>query len=894
MSDEIKKGENTGDDSASGGIEDDGFETGEVENDYGINGDSINSGGDIKDENGQGKTKHLRDKVIRSMLLTSLGGVFIIGAASLASLFQVRETSLAHSRTIGSSASERSQQALLTQTELLLERVAVENAALSDAKLTAIENQTRMTADIATRIYTRKREYVPRRIDYLRPEEVGSHIPYLRTAPGVSLASIRDEVFLAANTVDVLRQITQVDMGIMQTYVSGESGYHITVGISASGPGSMDYDARTRSWYIGAKETGGLHWSDPFLDAFGRGSAVTCAVPFYDDSSGRHVMKGIAGCSFFLKDSVGRIIDTAQIGEAGYAFLLDKNGSVVIGQKDAGMNYLEDGDNEHKRLAGLVLSRKKGTAELILNGVPVCAAYAPLASIDWCFCLIVPLDDITAPAVEIGSEIIEVSSSEMNKISAMFVASIIIIFIIIILTMLGASFTASALARSIINPIIALSEGARLIGEGKLSHRLEVHTGDEIEELSETFNKMINSIKTTSAEEQRIRDELTLASNIQGSMLPPVSPYFTGRRSFELAAKMTSAKEVGGDFYDFFFLDVNETKVVFVIADVSGKGVPAALFMVIAKTLIKQHLMSSGDPALALAAANRTVSEENRNNMFVTAFALVLDLETGASVYANAGHNAPLLSLAGGPYEFLEQSGGLPLGIAMNAAYQNAELRMEKGDRIYLYTDGVNEAMNKLDEDWGNERFLETANRYRKLSPVQFDAAIRNGIAEFTGGGEQSDDITTVSVVYSGPPEWEEREIPARIPELSGLQEWLDEKLETARCSEKAQNHLSVACEEVFVNIVSYAFGPQDAEAGAEPAGAAAPGIVKVFFRHDGGRIWLRFEDTGAAFDPTAYNTSTPKDPGGRGIRLVRSFTDTLYYERRDGRNLLTLVKNIV
>jgi len=736
-----------------------------------------------------------------------------------------------------------------------------------------------MTADIATRVYSHKSSYAPRRIDYLKPEEVGSQIAYLRTAPGVSLSSIKDEVFLAANTVDILSQITVVDLGITQTYVSGESGYHITLGQAASGPMSMDYDPRIRSWYLGAKNEGGLYWSEPFIDAFGRGAGVTCAMPFYDESSGKRVMKGVAGCGFILAGNVGKIIDAARIGETGYAFLLDDLGSVVMGTKDAGVNYHTSADSELRLLADLMLSGGTGSIQLVLDGNPVYAAYHPLEAINWSLCVVVSLDEIIAPALAIGGEIMKDSTAEMNVIRRTFIVITLVIFVIILFTTLGAFITAGGLSRSLTGPIITLSQGARLIGEGNLDHRLEVKSGDEVEELSETFNKMITGIKNATAEKQRIQDELTFAADIQQSMLPSVAPRFTGRQSFELAAKMVSAKEVGGDFYDFFFLDGNETKAVFVIADVSGKGVPAALFMVIAKTLIKQHLLRTGDPALAVETANKALSEDNANAMFVTAIAAVLNLETGDLVYVSAGHNAPLLSRGGAPYEFLKKKGGLPLGISADGVYQNERLTLKAGDKFFLYTDGVNEAMNSGEEEWGNERFLEAANRFRALRPADFDGAIRGEIEAFAGGVEHSDDITTLAVAYSGPPVWERRELPARLTEMDALQVWLEARLNAAHCGPRERNHLAVVCEEVFVNIVSY----------AAPAGSG----VGVFFRHDANRVWLRFEDSGPAFDPTLYDTRIQKETGGRGIRLIRACTNAVFYERRDNRNLLTLVKEI-
>jgi sigma-B regulation protein RsbU (phosphoserine phosphatase) len=213
---------------------------------------------------------------------------------------------------------------------------------------------------------------------------------------------------------------------------------------------------------------------------------------------------------------------------------------------------------------------------------------------------------------------------------------------------------------------------------------------------------------------------------------------------------MEPAKEVGGDFFDFFYLDDSETKIVFVIADVSGKGVPAALFMVIAKTLIKQQMLHSGDPADTLMQVNKILCEDNPRCMFVTTLICALDLLTGQMLYANGGHNPPLIARAGEPYQFMQLQKGIPPGMMEESRYKLSLTQLRPGDKLYLYTDGVNEAMNKAGEQFGNERFLHTANLFRDLPPEDFDKAVRNEARVFADGAEQSDDITTVAIAYTG------------------------------------------------------------------------------------------------------------------------------------------------
>ncbi|MDR0409490.1 MAG: PP2C family protein-serine/threonine phosphatase, partial [Spirochaetaceae bacterium] len=274
-------------------------------------------------------------------------------------------------------------------------------------------------------------------------------------------------------------------------------------------------------------------------------------------------------------------------------------------------------------------------------------------------------------------------------------------------------------------------------------------------ELGNAFNAMVSDLKdyihnleTVTAEKERINSELSVAASIQNDMLPRIFPKFSNHDQLNIHAKMDPAKQVGGDFYDFFYLDPEETKIAFAIADVSGKGVPAALFMVIAKTLLKTHMVQGLDPAETLRRVNNLLCEDNTQSMFVTVLLCTLDLKTGVLFYANGGHNPPLISLSGAPYRFMDVKKGLALGIFEDSKYKLCELQLHPGDKLYMYTDGVNEAMNNEGEQLGNERFLAKANEAWHLESDQFDVAIRQTIDSFSGDAEQSDDITTMTIVY--------------------------------------------------------------------------------------------------------------------------------------------------
>ena len=269
--------------------------------------------------------------------------------------------------------------------------------------------------------------------------------------------------------------------------------------------------------------------------------------------------------------------------------------------------------------------------------------------------------------------------------------------------------------------------------------------------LAEAFKTMVLDLDTyienltkAAAEKEHIGAELSIATEIQASMLPRIFPPFPNRNEFDIFATMLPAREVGGDFYDFFLID--ENKLAVVMADVSGKGVPAALFMVIAKTLIKNNACTGKSPAEVFETVNRMLCENNETGMFVTAFMGYADLRNGNFVYVNAGHDPPLVRKTGGEFEFVNTKPSRILAGFENTAYKEEEIKLDPGDILYLYTDGVTEAMNTNNELFSDQRLLETINRYRDCPLQELLSSIKNEIDLFTAGAEQSDDMTMLAL----------------------------------------------------------------------------------------------------------------------------------------------------
>lgn len=281
--------------------------------------------------------------------------------------------------------------------------------------------------------------------------------------------------------------------------------------------------------------------------------------------------------------------------------------------------------------------------------------------------------------------------------------------------------------------------------------QLDIHTGDEVENLCGAIGQMardidgyIRNLTAVTAEKERIGAELNVATHIQASMLPCIFPAFPGRSEFDIYACMTPAKEVGGDFYDFFLIDADHLAVV--IADVSGKGVPAALFMVIAKTLIKDHVQTGGAPEDVFTEVNRQLCESNDEGLFVTAWMGVLTISTGHMTFVNAGHNPPMVRHLGGDFEYLKIRPGFVLAGMEGVRYKTGELDLAPGDTLFLYTDGVTEATDASEGLYGEERLKAVTDCYKEAEPEQLLNAVKKDIDLFVGDAPQFDDITMLGL----------------------------------------------------------------------------------------------------------------------------------------------------
>lgn len=357
-----------------------------------------------------------------------------------------------------------------------------------------------------------------------------------------------------------------------------------------------------------------------------------------------------------------------------------------------------------------------------------------------------------------GDRYEEIRSSAIAAFdNEMFHARNILVLLVVFIVAVG-MIAAFSITGRIIDPLNTITRRVASLGVRNRQFKMEdvYRTGDEIEVLAESFAKQsalnmlyIDQIRHVTAEKERISAELDMASKIQASQLPRLFPAFPNRREFSLFASMTPAKEVGGDFYDFFMVGTDH--IALVMADVSGKGVPAALLMMVARVLIKSSLQNGKSPAEALESVNKQICESNDAGFFVTIWVAVLEISTGKGVASNAGHEHPVLRRAGGSYELVIYRHSMPVGTMEGIRFEQHEFHLNPGDSIFVYTDGVAEATNGDDELYGTERMLSALNSEPDAQPEQVLGNVMNDINGFVDGAEQFDDITMLCFRYMGP-----------------------------------------------------------------------------------------------------------------------------------------------
>ena len=375
----------------------------------------------------------------------------------------------------------------------------------------------------------------------------------------------------------------------------------------------------------------------------------------------------------------------------------------------------------------------------------------------------VPIYDMSGEVVAVAA--VDIDYSDVRRVFAAMFLHIAIAITLIMLAAVTVYFW--NIRRHIIVPVVKLNDATRELVEDLKNEKpfhVDVHTGDEIEVLAHSFEDMDLRLKEyirenarISAEKERIGTELELATRIQTDMLPNIFPPFPDREEFDIYASMVPAKEVGGDFYDFFLID--EDHLGLVIADVSGKGVPAALFMMMTKIMLKNYALAGLSPKAVLEAVNEQICQNNKEDMFVTVWFGVLDLKTGVITAANAGHEYPFIRHPGGAYELFKDRHGFVIGGYEGIRYKEYTFTLEPGSVLFLYTDGLPEAADERNQLFGTDRVLEVLNRIPGDDPEEILRVVRRAADDFAGSAPQFDDMTLLCITYKGNPPAERGDI---------------------------------------------------------------------------------------------------------------------------------------
>ncbi len=512
--------------------------------------------------------------------------------------------------------------------------------------------------------------------------------------------------------------------------------------------GKDDRQYEIGDWFQLPFQTGGPAWTEPYYDEGGADAlTATYAIPvFFGDDLGA-VSAVVTGDVSLLW--LSHLLQSLDLGETGYAFLISGNGtfiahpnaafimnesifSVAAAREDPRLREIG------QRMTGQGLDGQKsgfvtfdGLSGLQPSG-PSYLAYAPIPSTGWSLGIVYADSEVDAAVIR------------LNRLSwAVDLVGLAALLVIALLV-----------ARTITRPLNALAGATHALAQGDLDAPLPQAKGrDEVARLTTSFGRMrddlkerIEELRVTTAERERIESELRIAASIQMSLVPRTFPPYPQRCDLELFALLEPAREVGGDFYDFFLLD--EDHLALAIADVSGKGMPAALMMAVGRSFLRSYSRLGGGPSQILSSLNDELATDNDTSMFVTMFLAVVDLRNGHVRYASAGHNRPFVVRTGGEVEQLPRTKGIALGARVCMTFAEAELTLAHGDVLFLYTDGVSEAMNAADEVFTEERIATELARVARESCNGLLDELNAALRVHAAGVEQSDDITMVAFRY--------------------------------------------------------------------------------------------------------------------------------------------------
>ena len=709
----------------------------------------------------------IENKIVNLVLFTVLLIVLAFGVVIAHQSGVLSDLSKSANEKQKDSMAQISNQTMTAVMESNLDAQTQMQAYIVDDVFREVRTDVEMLADYAQKLYNEPDKYP--RLDINAPDasmqgQVAAQLMYGRGADLTSEA-VQDETGLLGNLADMMTSMYSKSDHLSSCFISTVSDITLmadeVADLKLNNGGQYDFYAPERPWFIGAKSTKDLYFTGIETDYFSGRIGVVCAYPIY--ANGKLV--AVAGADLFLEEMQAAIEQNNS--EYSFLFVVDRNGHVIFSPKTEGIFQVKTSseaidlrNSEYPELSDMVMSSLRSvtaTREVHCGNMDYYMAGAPMETAGWAIVSVVDKTATEIPAQQMKAQHEAIQQEAAAEYQNGLKQSKHMIWILLGTFFVIALLNAIILAKHIVRPMEKMTKRIGVLtGDDPIFEMSdEYRTDDEIQVLAESFADLskrtreyiAENIRIT-AEKERIGAELNVATRIQADMLPSVFPPFPERREFDLYASMQPAKAVGGDFYDFFLMD--DRHLAMVMADVSDKGVPAALFMVITKTLIKNRAQMGGSPAEILTDVNRQLCENNDSGMFVTIWLAILDIATGKGLAANAGHEYPTLRRAGGSYELIHYKHNPPAALMEEIPYTEHAFEMHPGDSLFVYTDGVTEAATVDKQLFGEERLIEALNLDPDARPKQVLENVRASIAAFTGDADQFDDMTMLCMQYYG------------------------------------------------------------------------------------------------------------------------------------------------
>ena len=671
------------------------------------------------------KRRPIRRKMNKIVLAIVAAAILLVSIAAIITINHIRDTSRI---------------ALTDRMESRLYDTVTNQSELANEVLNSYADRVYMFVECAEDMYAHPEQYQPRDVQPPRPERGGRPVMERTIASeDISIDDLHDEICLLGNLEPLFKSVKESeDTNITDIYIGTVSGALLSytdVDFLGEVPeqGEFCYEYRQAGWYQTAAKEDRLIFTDIYYDHYGRGSMISCACPVYRDGE----LAAVVCLDIKNEDLQGDILSMS-LPNGSYAFLVDRERNVIADTRGITDISLNDGKHGGENVHTRILS---GKTDVFLCEDGNYYACAPVQSNGWTLCIATPRDSVLKPLEGSDHDIKNAQFAFLGILLGIAAAAVAVVHLF---------------AKEITHPLSELQKDAEIISSGNFDRQAKILHNDEVGDLAQSFNRMTASLRTyiddltrVTAETERIGTELDVAKRIQKDMLPGVFPPFPDRRDFRLYACMNPAREVGGDFYDFFLLD--DDHLALVIADVSGKGVPAALFMMVSMILIHDHAAQERSPAEALRRVNEIICTRNDECMFVTTWLGILELSTGTLTAANAGHEYPILRAPGEPFQKFKRRHGLAVGAMEGVKYTDHVIQLTPGSTLFLYTDGVAEAENAAHEQFGVPRILQTLDAAGSDDPEVLLRAVRSAADAFAGDAPQFDDFTMLGITWDGP-----------------------------------------------------------------------------------------------------------------------------------------------